>query len=84
LDNDSDLELLGDLKSSQSGVHCVSSSSSTSLEDEDITSTVPLGTHGEKIVTFSQQNHIQHNSLRSISLLPVAANQPMTTCGTTM
>jgi hypothetical protein len=77
LDNESDLELLGDSESSQSGVQCVSSSSSTSSEDEDITSTVPLGTHGEKIVTFSQQNHIQHNSLRSISLLPVAADDNM-------
>jgi hypothetical protein len=51
LDNDSysDLE---DSGSSKSGVHSVSSSSSTRSEDEDITSTVPLGDTWEKECDF--------------------------------
>jgi hypothetical protein len=51
LDNGSDSDS-GDLESSQSGVQSVSSSSSTSSEDEDITSTIPLGGTWEKDCDF--------------------------------
>jgi hypothetical protein len=43
---------LEDSGSSKSGVHSVSSSSSTSSEDEDITNTVPLGDTWEKELDF--------------------------------
>jgi hypothetical protein len=52
LDNDLDSDFLEDSGSSKSGVHSVSSSSSTSSEDEDITSTVPLGDTWEKECAF--------------------------------
>jgi hypothetical protein len=45
-----------DFGSSKSGVHSVSSSSSTSSEDEDITSTVPLGDMWEKECEFQPSN----------------------------
>jgi hypothetical protein len=51
LDNDSNLES-EDWGSSQSSVRSVSSSSSTSSEDEDITSTVPLGDTWEQECDF--------------------------------
>lgn len=37
-------------------------------------------THGKKSVTFSLRIQIQHNGLRSISLLPVAANDDVWDC----